>query len=415
MPTRRNYSSIYFDGKTRLQSYTPVNNFNAQGVTKGYLDIIAIEMERLYDMGDYIYRSTDPTRSVGTDLDNIGFLVGENRDDAVYPADYTTTNFYFYIDQKLNWSANQLLNQFYNATELASLLANGWIGTNGSRYTILIPKGTVVSNSDGTISYLTLDNVVLDTGSAYVGVIATTTGSRYNVDTNVLISNALYQVPELRKIATYIKNTNSFPISNGAYQLTDDQFRYKIATKSAALQGNELAVRRAALAVPGIRDILYEKNKFGSGTAHIIVDAVSPLASEGLIAAVKQATQAITAYGDMIFVDRPVYRGIEINYNIVTAPGTTDPLSLVNQVQANIIQYINNLPIGGQIIWNQVIDIAMNIAGVVDFVPNYFKIGQYNIINKINTQQIVLRFRNQQAEYTEKFYTDTGLVCGCAT
>jgi len=413
MPTRRNYSSIYYDGKTRLQSYTPVSNFNAQGVTKGYLDIIAIELERLYDMGDYIYKSVDPTRSVGRDLDSMGFLVGVNRDDGNYAADYTTTNFYFYIDQKLNWTATQLLNQFYSVAEINSLINAGWVATKTGGYTIQIPMGTLVTNPDGSINYTTLTNVTLDSGPAYVGIISNATGTNNNVDTNVLISNGLSRVPELRKIAAYIKNTNSFPIQNGSYQLTDDQYRYKITTKGSSFQGNELAVRTAALAVPGIRDILYEKNKFGSGTAHIIVDAISPLASEGLMLAVKQATQAITAYGDMIFVDRPDYRGAEISFNIVTDPTIQDPLSLVGVARTAIIQYINNLPIGGQIIWNRIVDLVMNIGGIVDFVPNYFKIGSYDITNKVNTQQIVLRFTNQQAEYTQKFYTDTGLICGC--
>ena len=75
MPTRRNYSTIYYDGRTRLQNNTPVNNFNPQSTTKGYLDIIATEMERLYDAGDYLSKVLDPTRNVGLDLENIGFLL----------------------------------------------------------------------------------------------------------------------------------------------------------------------------------------------------------------------------------------------------------------------------------------------------------------------------------------------------
>ena len=101
MATRRNYASIYQDGRIRIQNNTPVNNFNPQGITKAFLDILALEMERAYDNAEYIYNAIDPTRAVGRDLDRLGFLVGEQRQNSITAADFTETNFYFYIDKKI--------------------------------------------------------------------------------------------------------------------------------------------------------------------------------------------------------------------------------------------------------------------------------------------------------------------------
>lgn len=417
MATRRNYSAIFYDGRTRLQQYTPVNNFNSQGITKAFLDIIALEMERFYDAGEYVSRAIDPTRSVGLDLENIGYLVGERRNGAANAGDFTKTNFYFYIDQKIGLSADALLAEYYPITaEMDVLVTNNFavLNTSTNEYGIRIPAGTFVKNIGGGISYTTTEDVLLeDTSDGFVGVTAIASGPTSNVETNVLVTHSISEIPELRRIARYIKCTNNFPIQNGAYSQSDDQLRYRISTKGSAYQGNELSIRRTILQTPGIRDILFEKNKFGAGTVHIIIDAVSPLASEGLIAAVKQTAQNIASYGDIIFVDRPDYLGVEINFSIRVDPGTTDPLAVRNQARSALIQYINDLPIGGEIVWNRVVSIVLDIPSVIDFIPNYFKYGKYDVNNKVNKEQIVLRFINQRARYNEKFYTDTGLLTCC--
>lgn len=416
MPTRRNYATIYQDGRTRIVNSTPVNNFNPQGIAKSFLDILALEMERLYDSAEYIYRSIDPTRAVGRDLDRIGFLVGVQRQGSVYAADFSETNFSFYIDKKINWSINQLIDEFYSSTEKSILVQNGFIFLNDNQTVayLTIPAGTTVTNSDQTVSYTTVNDVRLTgTDNAFSAVTAVGSGPSYNVESNALIAHSLYQIPELRKLARYIKCTNIYPINNGKYTQNDEEYRYNITTAKAALPANELYIRRVALGTPGIRDILYEKNKYGSGTVHIIVDGISPLVSNGLISVVEQNVQTAASYGDRIYVSAPEYLGVELNFSIRTAPTVTDPLTVRNQVRNAVISYINNLPIGGEIIWNRIVSIALDIPDVIDFIPNYFKYGNYDSLNKINKEQIILNFINQRARYNEKWYTDTGLVSCC--
>jgi len=414
MATRRNYATIYQDGRLRIQNNTPVNNFNPQGIAKAFLDILALEMERAYDNVEYIYNAIDPTRAVGRDLDRLGFLVGEQRQNSVTAADFSETNFYFYIDKKINWSINQLITNLYNSEEISVLEQNNFIFKNagGTVAYLTIPAGTIVSTSDGSISYTTITTVNLSS-DAYVPVIAVGSGPGYNVGSNMLIAHSLYQIPELRKLARYIKCINTYPITNGKYTQTDEEFRYRIITATSALPANELSIRRAALSVPGVRDILFEKGKYGSGTVHIIVDGVSPLVSNGLVNTVKQAVQISASYGDIMYVSAPEYLGVELNFSIRTDPTQTDPLTLRNEARNAIISYINDLPIGGEIVWNRLVSIALDIPGIIDFMPNYFKYGNYDSLNKINKEQIILNFINQRARYNEKWYTDTGLVACC--
>ena len=133
----------------------------------------------------------------------------------------------------------------------------------------------------------------------------------------MLIAHSLYQIPELRKLARYIKCLNTFPITNGKYTQTDEEFRYRITTARAALPANEIAIRRIALSVPGVRDILFEKGKYGTGTVHIIVDGISPIVSNGLINSTRQALQSNASYGDIIYVSAPEYLGVEINFSVI--------------------------------------------------------------------------------------------------
>jgi len=416
MPVRRNYSNIYQDGKTRIQNNTPVNNFNPQGVTKAFLDILGLELERVNDNLEYIYNSIDPTRAVGRDLDRIGFLVGQQRKGSQRAADFSETNFFFYIDRKMSWTINQLINEFYSSSEISSLSSNGYITLNGNGTVsyLTIPKGTVVANSNQSVSYTTVNALnLIGNADAYTAITAVGAGPGYNVESNNLITHSLFQIPELRKIARYIKCTNNFPIQNGTYAQTDEEFRYTISTAKAALPSNELAIRRTALSIPGIRDILFEKNKYGAGTVHIIVDGISPLVSTGLISIVQQAVQNNASYGDIIFVDSPEYLGVELNFSIRVEPTSTDPLTIRNQARNAIISYINFLPIGGEIVWNRLVSQVLDIPDIIDFIPNYFKYGNYDAINKINKEQIILNFINQRSRYNEKWYTDTGLITCC--
>jgi hypothetical protein len=415
MPMRRNYLSIYQDGKTRLQNNTPVNNFNQTGVTKGFLDILSVEMEKLYDNIEFLYGAFDPTRAAGSGLDKVAYLVGEDRSTAVVAADYSNTNFYFYLDSRLNWTIQQLIEKNYTLDEIDILENDGFIVvTNGVIESLMIPQGTIVSNTNQSIVYTTInDTVLLSNADTYVGIVAGSTGPSSNVETNVLISHNIQGIPQLRKIANFIRCSNRYPIQSGRYSFNDAQLRYLVSTSRSAKATNELAIRRAALSIQGVRDIMFEKNKFGNGTVNLIVDGTSPLLSQGLIDAIKESVQQSASFGDLIFVTAPSYIGVELNFDVIVDPIVTDPLAIRNTARNAVIDYINNLPLGGEIIWNQLVTEVGNVAGVKDFIPNYFKLGDYDAFNKINKNQIVLRYTNQKANTSEKFYCDSGLICAC--
>jgi hypothetical protein len=417
MPNRRNYLSIVQDGKTRLENNTPVNNFNSQGISKGLIDILGIELEKMYDNIEFIYNSIDPTKAAGLSLDKIGYLVGELRDSAIIASDYSTSNFYFYIDPRLNWTVPTLIKRSYTAEERRILLDKGFISNdvNGDPDTLIIPQGTTIQTFDGATSYTSIGPAIIGASTeAYVGVVATISGPSSNIQTNTLVSHLIQSIPELRKISQYIKCSNRYPIQNGKYSMTDEEFRYKISTARSAIRTNELSIRRTALSVPGVRDVIFEKNKYGNGTVSIIIDGVSPLVSNGLINVVTEKIQQELSYGDIIYVTVPEYLGVELDFAILGEPGAGDINTLRSQARSAVIQYINDLPIGGEIVWNRIISTVLSIEGIQDVIPRVFKYGEYNSFTKVNNRQVALRFSNQKAKYNQKWYSDSGLINCCA-
>lgn len=413
---RRTYGDVYRDGKKRLRDNSPLNNFNSQGITKAYLDMMGIEMDRVYDTVDYVYRAGDPTRAIGVDLDRTGLTVGESRTEAVVATDFTYTNFHFKIDPRLGWGVQKLIEQNYTPQERKVLEDNGYITVNGTTIeSLIIPQSIRVSNTGGSIVYTTSSTATL-TGrnNGYAPIVANSLGADSNVQSNVLISHSLRNIPELRKIAHFIQCTNTFPIQNGSYALGDDEYRYNIATSKIAIPTNEVAIRRAALSVPGVRDVLFQRHKFGNGTMHLILDGVSPIISLGLITAVTERVNQAASYGDTVYVTAPEYLGVELTFYIETDPGITSDGYLRESAKNVIIQYINDLPLGGEIVWNQIVSDIVAIDGIKDFVPNIFKHGEYNPITKISSKQVILRFMNQKAKYNQKWYTDTGLITCCS-
>jgi len=416
MATRRNFIDVQNDAKYRLENFTPVTSFENLSTSMTLINILSNETEKLYDEAEYLFSINDITRAYGRDLDNIGRIIGSERGDATTSNDMTYTNFYFYLDTRLGIDIGTLIDRVYPTSTHYNIRQRledqGYIDNKDVPTQLKLPRGMYVSSDDRRILYTTVEDAYLtnDSNEVYVPVIATATGSGQNVGANVIIKHSLNEVNIIKDLSKYILCTNRFPITNGSNTVSDDDYRYNMSISRINLGANEVAIRQAALSVPGVRNVLFERARFGNGTFNLIVEGVSPLVSEGLVTTVKERVQSIVG-GDSVYVHRPEYIGVELNLDLITEVGTDTDL-LRETVRNDIISYINDTTIGGRLIWNQLVDIIIR-EGVIDFVLSYYKFGEYDIFNKINLNQIVLRPSNQGANYNEKFYIDAGLCSIC--
>lgn len=412
----RNYYDIFTDGKNNLTKNTPISSFNNQGTARAFLDIVATECDQIYRNIDSLKNTMDPTKCTNGELDSLGYILGISRNDAKTANDDSYTNFYFYIDNRINKSIIEIITSMYTSDEILVLEKMGYIikavGTNNI-VQVIFPKGLYISGNGA--SYITTNDAVFDANNkAYTTILATSTGERMNVDANALINHDILQNNELKRLANIIKCVNTFPIQNGSYTMSDSEYRYAIATKSSAIDTNELKIRLAALSVPGVRDMVFERARYGNGTINILVDGITPLVSDSLIELIKQNVNKVASYGDTVYVDKPEYLGISFKitfeYNLIA----DDPFSVRENVVNNMIQYINDLPISGELIYNKLESIAFQDPGVKNITIETFKVGMYDSINKINTKEVlILGQRNVRAKFNQRFYIDRGLIKVC--
>ena len=418
MPSRRNLVDIESDARIRLENNTPVTNFTPTGTVANLVNMMAAEGERIYDELEYLHAIHDPTRTFGVELDNIGFIVGRVRGGATTATDLTNTNVYFFLDPRVGLGIGSLITKLYPTnTHFARkrvLQEQGYIDDAANPTRLIIPVGTLITNSDTTITYQTLEDVEItnDNSEAYVPVISSSSGPEFNVEANTLVRHSLNNISALKDLSKYILCSNRYPINNGSSTELDEEYRYRVSLASQSIQGNEVSIRETTLNIPGVRDITYQRGRYGNGTVNIVVEGISPIVSEGLLEIVRQQVALTATGGERIFVTRPDYRGVELNFELIVDAGANRDI-IREEVRSNIISFINDIPVGGRIIWNQLEALIVTRPGVEDFILNYFKIGDYDIFSKTNKNQVVLRPRNQRTRTEEKFYTDAGLVSIC--
>lgn len=416
MPTRRNFLDIQHDAKYRLENHTPITSFNNLGTAFNLINVLGNEVEKIYDEAEYLFTINDITKAYGRDLDNLGRIIGAERSDATTANDQTYSNFYFYIDTRLGIDIGTLIDRVYPiATHFnirQRLQDQGYIDDATVPTQLKLPEGLYVSSEDRRILYITEEPTYITNtiSEAYVPIISSVVGVGANIGANVLVKHALNEVNIIKELSKYILCTNRYPISNGYNGTNDDEFRYNLSLNRVNRGANEAAIRQVALSVPGVRNVLFERARFGNGTFNLIIEGTSPLISEGLINAVRERVQSITG-GDAVYVHRPEYIGVELNIDIISDLGIEID-TIRENIRQDIISYINDIPIGGRIIWNRIVDIIIR-DGVQDFTTSYYKMGEYDIFSKINLNQMVLRESNQGSKYNEKFYTDPGLISLC--
>ena len=418
MPYKRTYAEIQSDAQTRLEANTPLTNFGPLSIGATLVSQQSVENERIYNELDKMYAIFDPTITTGERLDKIGFIFGAERTASVYASDVTDTNFYFEIDSSLGLNLAGLINQLYPTnTKLRfrqRLQDLGYIDNALSPTLLTIPSDVLLSTQDGQRQFRTLTPVTItnENSKVYAQVISSSPGSRNNVRSNQLTRHYLKNLNGLRDIAPYIVCSNRFPINNGGDALPDDVFRYRLSLLPSSFEGNEARIRTSIVNLPGVRNVFMERGRYGNGTLHIMVEGINPILSDGLLATIKETAEAVSSGSEIIYVDRPDYLGIELNLDIIVQPGANRN-TITERAREAVIQYVNDIPIGGELIWNRIVSTITSIDGVTDFNVGFFKLGEYDSINKINKNQIILRTVNQRSDWDEKFYTDAGLISVC--
>jgi uncharacterized phage protein gp47/JayE len=152
---------------------------------------------------------------------------------------------------------------------------------------------------------------------------------------------------------------------------SDTNLRYRISQAIQGIAGgNETALRLAVLAVDGVRDCVVTPKLHGIGTVDVTVVLEDPGNTDAstIFSNASTAVNEIAAAGDMVFINRPVERRVDISGTIKYTTTAYSSSSVAAAVEASITRYLNSLSIGDPIIWSRLIsDVITTSPQIRDF------------------------------------------------
>jgi len=406
----RTYDQIYQDVIVYLNKNTPVNVNNSTSTTRLIAEMISRVLANFYEDNADALNAPYISTAQGLHLDKIGELFGLERGEFMRAEAVGQNNMKFYIAEEVNSTV----------TDLIKLVPAGIKAANPTTFpsasSIVVKLGTTVSTSDGR-TYLTSDNVTLSDASTsgYTGIIASDTGEDNNVGEGELTSHNLDEVqPELATILDYIRCTNEQPVTNGRNTETDDDFRLRIVKRAiAAANANRDAVRSAALEVPGVSDVILLPRTYGNGTYTVFVQSTAPVIENGTLSAVQAAVDNIKSFGERGYVSAPEYLGVMINIDLDLKPNAVES-TIINDATEALVDYINNIEIGGTIYITEIIERVKAVSdNVRDMEISQFGYGTYNRDTGVLEDHVHLRTANQKADWDQKWFTKNSFCAVC--
>ena len=387
------YLDTLNEGRRRLLNNTDIDTFSRGSIARELLEAVSQESRQAYTYLDSKVANILVTNATGEYLDALGKLVGVERNSGARGFGESQ----FYLDSDFSVTVQELQDEV-NEDE------------------IVFPAGTTVRDKSGNISYTTTEPATITNDGTTVPIVATGTGSDYNVATGELTEYDL-SISDYRSIEDFILVRNNAPIDNGSDTESDENYRYRIthAFQNNA-KGNLMSVRLACLSVPGVSDIYLRNFEPGIGTFSVYVISESPIASKGLLEGVQEAINQTASVGVRGIATVPDYEAIHLGLVFIfeegTSPKDKDRESL--QIRRAVIDYINNLDVGEGLVINRVIDIAYNTSGSLkDVSIEQFGRGKYNHEEGIIDSYQPLIITNQEADRNTKFVTNKRLVEEC--
>ncbi len=246
----------------------------------------------------------------------------------------------------------------------------GTFGDINGGSSIHIPSGTLIGTAEaGTgIQYRTVIGTILPLGNneGYISVQSVRSGSDVNVGVRQLKYHNFSDY--MGYVDGSLKVTNETEVVRGKDPESDLNYKFRISQQITAIEkANEVAIRLAALEVPGVADLTMIPYHRGIGTYDLLIKATLPTVSTGLITSVQQAIGKVTSNGLIATARGPVEVGISMVGTIFFKRmiAAEEESSVLGAVQSNIIDYLNNLDIAEDFIVNEAVERVMGTSEVI--------------------------------------------------
>lgn len=223
----------------------------------------------------------------------------------------------------------------------------------------LIPVNTRIFSSDQSIAYQTTEDTIFPRGAkaVYVSAVSLERGGSQSIGANKLIFHNLG--------ASQVLVTNEKTISNARDLEDDDAYRYRISNAVFTLAGgNRTSIETAALSFQSVQNIQFQEYARGAGTFDVLVIPTMSKLGESTKRQIDIAVNRTKAFGVSSRIKEPDYISIcmSIQISFYQNVQESEKISIRDSVRNNIKLYLQNIPIGGEIIINQIRSAAISVG-----------------------------------------------------
>lgn len=413
----RNETDILRDGREYLSQKVGITADNETSTALNLLRTNAKELANMWETMNTLLRKGFLSTAFADGLDEIGVLLQEPRAQFKRAMDLGTTNVKFYLDETYAKDITDLVNRYLTLADRNKLVQLQVLddATNGSQ--LRLPANILVMSANTSISYNCINPIILSNNQTfdYSPVIANGVGEAYNVAANTLNShNIASLIPILAKVIDAIKVRNQYAIRNGGDIESDENYRFRLSNKVvSAVSSNDASIRKAVLSVPGVVDLSLVPRTHGNGTFTIFPKSSDPILSDGILNAVNASVQSTMAAGAISYIEAPEYMAVSIRIELRFAPGA-DKNALYANIRLTVMDYINNLDLGDEIIINEIIQRVMSLDDkIIDMSISQFGFGFYDRLTGAITDYTPLRLLNQRADWNQKWFINASLCSIC--
>lgn len=213
----------------------------------------------------------------------------------------------------------------------------------------IIPAGTTVQSTDGSVVYTTTEDVRFPRTAreVFAPVQASVVGVSGNVGAHVLRSHSL----GLQQVLV----TNPVSITTGRDVETDDAYRARISQATLASQGmNETSIRFELLAIPGVADVRIVPYLRGAGSFDVMLIPEGNRVLRDTFEFVSRRLREIVPFGMDFAVREPRYTRISmvisLRYNKMLV-GEKDQVRY--NVEQAVLRYLGRIRMGEELVITQ--------------------------------------------------------------
>lgn len=330
MVTKKEFSDMVNDSINYLIKNTEVTYFSDGSIAKALVEATCLEISRLQEYLAGAFQNAFLSSATGIYLDLWGETLGIPR----IRGRRATTNI-----------QDGAVRFYVTSGTLGSRLphpTNSGLG--------LISSGTLISNSTDTVEFAVTEDITfpINAKSVFVSVSASDTGTDFNVGVNQLTSHNLR--------STEVKVTNDIAITSGADIESDEEYRFRLSrAMTTRFGGNATAVEVAAVSSPGIARAELLQYARGAGTFDVLLIPQGNRVTLSAKESTRRAIEQVSAYGISFKVREPEYVPFKVTIQLSYITGTTEAqkVNLRNAAQAAVLQYFSSIPLGGELIINQ--------------------------------------------------------------